>query len=90
MYVANEQFDRATAEEVIRKGEADAVAFGKLFIANPDLPRRLRTITLTCPAGSRYTSTLAVPCSSIALETVNSPAWSSKARRRSRDLRSTA
>jgi 2,4-dienoyl-CoA reductase-like NADH-dependent reductase (Old Yellow Enzyme family) len=27
---------------VIEAGEADAVAFGKLFIANPDLPRRLR------------------------------------------------
>jgi 2,4-dienoyl-CoA reductase-like NADH-dependent reductase (Old Yellow Enzyme family) len=23
-------------------GEADAVAFGQLFIANPDLPQRLR------------------------------------------------
>jgi 2,4-dienoyl-CoA reductase-like NADH-dependent reductase (Old Yellow Enzyme family) len=27
---------------VIEKGEADAVAFGKLFIANPDLPKRLK------------------------------------------------
>jgi N-ethylmaleimide reductase len=24
----------------VQSGEADAVAFGKLFIANPDLPRR--------------------------------------------------
>ena len=39
-YIANERFNKETAEEVIRKGEADAVAFGKAFIANPDLPRR--------------------------------------------------
>ena len=29
------------AERLLAAGEADAVAFGKLFIANPDLPRRL-------------------------------------------------
>ena len=40
VYVANEGFDKAGAEAVIEAGEADAVAFGKLFIANPDLPRR--------------------------------------------------
>jgi 2,4-dienoyl-CoA reductase-like NADH-dependent reductase (Old Yellow Enzyme family) len=27
----------------VAANEADAVAFGKLFIANPDLPRRLAT-----------------------------------------------
>jgi N-ethylmaleimide reductase len=35
-------FTRETAEAVIRDGHADAVAFGRLFIANPDLPQRLR------------------------------------------------
>jgi 2,4-dienoyl-CoA reductase-like NADH-dependent reductase (Old Yellow Enzyme family) len=40
VYVANEGFDQAAADEVLARGEADAVAFGKLFIANPDLPRR--------------------------------------------------
>jgi len=40
VFVANEGFDRPSAEAVIAGGEADAVAFGKLFIANPDLPRR--------------------------------------------------
>jgi 2,4-dienoyl-CoA reductase-like NADH-dependent reductase (Old Yellow Enzyme family) len=40
IYIANEAFTRATAEQVLAAGEADAVAFGKLFIANPDLPRR--------------------------------------------------
>jgi len=31
------------AEEVIANGDADAVAFGRLFIANPDLPERFRS-----------------------------------------------
>jgi 2,4-dienoyl-CoA reductase-like NADH-dependent reductase (Old Yellow Enzyme family) len=39
-YIANEKFTYETAEQAIEAGEADAVAFGKLFIANPDLPRR--------------------------------------------------
>jgi 2,4-dienoyl-CoA reductase-like NADH-dependent reductase (Old Yellow Enzyme family) len=40
VYIANEGFSREEAEAVIEAGEADAVAFGKLFLANPDLPRR--------------------------------------------------
>lgn len=39
--IANEGFDLETAQQVIASGEADAVAFGKDFISNPDLPRRL-------------------------------------------------
>jgi 2,4-dienoyl-CoA reductase-like NADH-dependent reductase (Old Yellow Enzyme family) len=31
-----------TAQHVLDAGEADAVSFGKTFIANPDLPRRLQ------------------------------------------------
>lgn len=42
VYIANEQMTKATAEQVVQAGEADAVAFGKLFIANPDLPRRFK------------------------------------------------
>ncbi len=42
VYVANEGFDLASAEATLAAGEADAVAFGKLFIANPDLPKRFR------------------------------------------------
>jgi 2,4-dienoyl-CoA reductase-like NADH-dependent reductase (Old Yellow Enzyme family) len=41
LYVANEAFTRETAEHAVASGEADAVAFGKAFIANPDLPRRI-------------------------------------------------
>jgi len=40
IYIANEGFSFETANQAIAGGEADAVAFGKLFIANPDLPRR--------------------------------------------------
>jgi 2,4-dienoyl-CoA reductase-like NADH-dependent reductase (Old Yellow Enzyme family) len=41
VYIANEGFNRESAEGLLQSGEADAVAFGKLFIANPDLPKRL-------------------------------------------------
>ena len=41
VYIVNQGFTAQTAEGVLTSGEADAVAFGKLFIANPDLPRRL-------------------------------------------------
>lgn len=42
VYVANEGFTRETANQVLAAGEADAVAFGVPFIANPDLPERFR------------------------------------------------
>ncbi len=42
VYVDNEKFTLESANDVIERGVADAVGFGKLFIANPDLPRRLR------------------------------------------------
>jgi N-ethylmaleimide reductase len=32
-----------TAERAVQKGLADLIGFGRLFIANPDLPERLRT-----------------------------------------------
>jgi len=35
-------FDGASANAVLDAGHADAVAFGRAFIANPDLPERLR------------------------------------------------
>jgi 2,4-dienoyl-CoA reductase-like NADH-dependent reductase (Old Yellow Enzyme family) len=41
-YIANERFTFETAAQALAAGEADAVAFGKLFIANPDLPRRMQ------------------------------------------------
>lgn len=47
VYIANEQFTRETAEAALAAGEADAVAWGQLFIANPDLPRRF-SLGVTC------------------------------------------
>ena len=38
-------YTRELAEEAIAAGTVDAVAFGKLFISNPDLPIRLRLKT---------------------------------------------
>ncbi|WP_332856575.1 alkene reductase [Duganella sp. S19_KUP01_CR8] len=42
VYIANEKMDKQTAQQVLDAGTADAIAFGKAFIANPDLPRRLQ------------------------------------------------
>jgi len=39
-FIANQKLTSETAEGLLAKGEADAVAFGQLFIANPDLPLR--------------------------------------------------
>jgi 2,4-dienoyl-CoA reductase-like NADH-dependent reductase (Old Yellow Enzyme family) len=41
-YIANERFTLDTANQVLAAGEADAVAFGVPFLANPDLPERFR------------------------------------------------
>jgi N-ethylmaleimide reductase len=35
-------FTGEIAEAAIAGGHADAIAFGRIFISNPDLPRRLR------------------------------------------------
>ena len=43
VYISNESFTAEAAREAIRSGAADAVAFGKLAIANPDLVERFRT-----------------------------------------------
>jgi 2,4-dienoyl-CoA reductase-like NADH-dependent reductase (Old Yellow Enzyme family) len=40
VFVANEAIDQKTGQQLLDEGKADAVAFGKLFIANPDLPGR--------------------------------------------------
>ncbi len=36
-------YDKSRAEETLANGLADAVAFGMLFIANPDLPERFKS-----------------------------------------------
>lgn len=42
VYIANNGYDRETAVEAVERGRADAVAFGRLAIANPDLVERLK------------------------------------------------
>jgi 2,4-dienoyl-CoA reductase-like NADH-dependent reductase (Old Yellow Enzyme family) len=42
VYIANEKFTLASAQQALNEGHADAVAFGKLIIANPDLVQRFR------------------------------------------------
>lgn len=50
VFIANEKFTKETAEATIRSGRADAIAFGQLFIANPDLPERFKLgATLNAP-----------------------------------------
>jgi N-ethylmaleimide reductase len=39
----NNGYSKETAVEAIASGYADLVAFGKLFLANPDLVERFRT-----------------------------------------------
>ena len=41
-YIANGEFDADKAETWIKEGRADAIAFGRPFISNPDLPERFR------------------------------------------------
>jgi 2,4-dienoyl-CoA reductase-like NADH-dependent reductase (Old Yellow Enzyme family) len=40
VYIANEGFTQESAQAALDAGEADAVAWGKLYIANPDLAAR--------------------------------------------------
>jgi 2,4-dienoyl-CoA reductase-like NADH-dependent reductase (Old Yellow Enzyme family) len=41
--VLNSDFDGSNAPATLEAGVADAISFGRTFIANPDLPQRLRT-----------------------------------------------
>lgn len=40
--IANEKFELDSAQAAVESGKVDAVAFGKLFIANPDLVARFK------------------------------------------------
>jgi len=49
-YMANNGYDLERGNKVIAQNHADMVAFGKLFIANPDLPVRfLKNLPLNTP-----------------------------------------
>jgi len=43
LMIANEGFTQETGEAAIARGDADAIAYGKLIISNPDLVDRFRT-----------------------------------------------
>jgi N-ethylmaleimide reductase len=55
-YIVNGNYDYSRAVKVIADGRADFVSFGKLFLANPDLPLRfVRSAPLNVPdRGSFY------------------------------------
>ncbi|OPG72152.1 alkene reductase [Pseudomonas ogarae] len=52
--ILNGGYSRESAEQVLSDGLADAVAFGRLYISNPDLPERFR---LNAPLVDADTST---------------------------------
>ncbi|WP_313667602.1 alkene reductase [Atlantibacter sp.] len=63
-WIANEGLTQQSAEALIERGEADAAAFGKLYIANPDLVARfsqkgpfneLNNATIYAPGATGYT-----------------------------------
>lgn len=55
VYMTNHGYDRAAAMAAVAEGEADLVAFGTLFIANPDLVERLRRdVPLNRPDASTF------------------------------------
>ena len=58
VYIANEKFTLETANATLAAGEADAVAFGTPYIANPDLPVRF---ALNAPLNEPDTSTFYAP-----------------------------
>ncbi|CAM2150164.1 alkene reductase [Paraburkholderia tropica] len=54
-FIANEKFTLESAQQVLAAGEADAIAWGQLFIANPDLPHRFATnAPLNAPVPSTF------------------------------------
>jgi 2,4-dienoyl-CoA reductase-like NADH-dependent reductase (Old Yellow Enzyme family) len=53
--ILNSDYDAATGNAALVTGEADAIAFGKSFIANPDLVRRIaEQLPLNAPDASTF------------------------------------
>ena len=57
-YIANNGYTREMALEAVESGRADAVAFGRAYIANPDLVQRLK---LNAPFNTPNPQTFYVP-----------------------------
>jgi 2,4-dienoyl-CoA reductase-like NADH-dependent reductase (Old Yellow Enzyme family) len=55
VFIANQQLSEDEGEALIRNGDADACAWGQLYIANPDLVRRFaEDLPLNDPDGSTF------------------------------------
>jgi 2,4-dienoyl-CoA reductase-like NADH-dependent reductase (Old Yellow Enzyme family) len=55
VFVANEALNQQTGQQLLDEDKADAVAYGKLFIANPDLPTRFaKSSNLNTPASDTF------------------------------------
>jgi N-ethylmaleimide reductase len=55
--ILNSDFTPELAEATLTKGEADAITFGRPFIANPDLPRRIaEKLALAAPVVATFYS----------------------------------
>jgi N-ethylmaleimide reductase len=53
--IGNMGYSAEEAEAAIAAGQLDAVAFGTAFLANPDLPERIRTkAALNAPDASTF------------------------------------
>jgi len=53
--VANGGYTLETGNAAVENNEADAIAYGRLFLANPDLPYRFKhNLPLNTPAGSTF------------------------------------
>ncbi|MBF0281962.1 MAG: alkene reductase [Zetaproteobacteria bacterium] len=54
-YIANGGYDKVRAESALAAGDAELIAFGVPFIANPDLPQRLRNnVDLATPDATTF------------------------------------
>ncbi len=51
--ILNSDYSLDDASQALRLGEADAIAFGRLFLANPDLPARLAKRAALNPPNSK-------------------------------------
>lgn len=58
VYIANQKITKELAEHALKNNQADAVAFGNLFISNPDLPHRF---SLNAPLNSSDPTTFYTP-----------------------------
>jgi N-ethylmaleimide reductase len=53
-YIAGGGFDLAKGEAFLKEGRADAIAYGTLFISNPDLPHRFKEKAPLASANSEF------------------------------------